>query len=940
MNKLPELYQILYDTRVPYDCLFFTETWLRSTTPSSLLDPKGEYMVFRKDRSDKAGGGVCAFVSKKLRCLECVQFNVTTDPEIICFDVLMRSDKYRFIVFYRCPKEGLLGRTEAETLCNALQSRIVDATTTFILADLNCPNVDWSLPVQCGSYIDRLFLNFMSSNGFKQCVTEPTRQNNILDLVFVNEPILMSDINVSTPFSSSDHNSVEFNLCIESGTRARNNPTSTSTYKMYLWSEGDYVSMCAYLREIKWADLLTVNFTADGIWTAFCDILDEAIELFVPSVTKTTERKARRRAYPKHIRVLLQRKRAIWSKCRRKQNDLDLKAKYSEISANCRLAIQQHEIMLEKRVIDSNSVGAFYRFVNAKSCNRTGVGPLLGTDGQPVVNDKDKADVLNSFFGSVCVTDDGSRPSVAAAVPSDTGKSISTVEFDICKILKAARRIKTKSKYSSGPDGYPVMLIKELINVLADPLSLYYNTFMSIGCLPRVWKAAVVVPAYKKGSSSDPSNYRPISQTSVFCKLMERVIVNEMSNYLMSVGVISKHQHGFITKRSTTTNLLETLNDWTLSIDNRLTQTAVYVDFARAFDSVPPDKLQIKLEAYGICGDLLSLIMDFLRDRTQVTKVGHELSNPVILTSGVVQGSCLGPLLFLIYINDLPEIFNSTATPKLYADDLKLYSTLNCFNDEITFRQNLDNLVAWSKTWQLSISIKKCQHFIIGGRRSKPTTAKAAFSLGGNVLPTPTLVNDLGILIDPGLTFSAHIDKITSNAFQRSYLIHKCFQSRDTDMLLKAFKTYVRPLVESNSPVWSPHLVKDIRKVESVQRRFTKKLPGLYDESYLNRLRTLRLERLDVRRLRFDILFVYKMLFGLVSLDFGMFFNLSPAENTRGHRYKLLLPSCNTDIRKYFFSVRIIKVWNELPASTDFGSLGRFINSISKVDLVSYCIDF
>ena len=198
------------------------------------------------------------------------------------------------------------------------------------------------------------------------------------------------------------------------------------------------------------------------------------------------------------------------------------------------------------------------------------------------------------------------------------------------------------------------MLIKKLINVLADPLSLYYNTFMSSGYVPQVWKTAVVAPAYKKGSSSDPANYRPISQTSVFCKLMERVIVGEMSNYLLSIGAISKHQHGFVAKRSTTTNLLETLNDWILSIDNRLTQTVVCVDFARAFDSVPPDKLQIKLEAYGICGDLLSLIMDFLRNRT---KVGYELSDPVILTSGVVQGSCLGPLLFLIYINDVTQIF-------------------------------------------------------------------------------------------------------------------------------------------------------------------------------------------------------------------------------------------------------------------------------------------
>ena len=150
-------------------------------------------------------------------------------------------------------------------------------------------------------------------------------------------------------------------------------------------------------------------------------------------------------------------------------------------------------------------------------------------------------------------------------------------------------------------------------------------------------------------------------------------------------------------------------------------------------------------------------------------------------------------------------------------------------------------------------------------------------------------------------------------------------------------KTYVRPLVEGNSPVWSPHMIKDIRKVESVQRRFTKKLPGLYNVPYLERIRKLKVERLDVRRLRFDILFVYEMLFGLVWLDFRMFFTLSPVDNTTGHCYKLLMPSSNTDIRKYLFSARIVKVWNELPASTDFSILRRFSNSIHKIDLARYC---
>ena len=222
---------------------------------------------------------------------------------------------------------------------------------------------------------------------------------------------------------------------------------------------------------------------------------------------------------------------------------------------------------------------------------------------------------------------------------------------------------------------------------------------------------------FKKGSSADPANYRPISQTSIFCKLMERVITAELSEYILSKGFITRYQHGFLAKHSTTTNLLDSLNDWTLAVENRLSQTIVYVDFARAFDTVSHEKLQLKLQACGVSGQLLSLILNFLRDRTQVTKVGCCTSQSVFLTSGVVQGSCLGPLLFLIFINDLVSVFNAKVTPKLYADDLKLYASLSCSNSIADFQENLDRLTEWAKVWQLPISVNKCCIMQVGSRQ-------------------------------------------------------------------------------------------------------------------------------------------------------------------------------------------------------------------------------
>ena len=753
-----------------------------------------------------------------------------------------------------------------------------------------------------------------------------------MDLVFCNEPILMSYIDVLPAFGCSDHNSVEFMISCEFTDRSDD---SGEICKIYLWSQGDYESMAVYLNQVRWSDLLTTNFTANDLWSVFCSVINGAIDLFVPYKFVSVRTGMKKRRYSKYIRKLINRKHAAWKHMKHYPDNANSKTKYNQISAECRSAVRRYECWLESKIIDRNDIGAFYRFVNSKSSCRSGVGTLIGPDGEVATRDKNKADLLNSYFASVCIVDDGFRPHTEL---TSEVSNISDVIFTEANVLKAARRIKSKSKLSGDPDGYPVILLHKLRSVLCGPLALFYNSFMSIGRIPDAWKNAIVTPVYKKGSSSDPANYRPISQTSIFCKLMERVITAELSEHLLSTGIITKRQHGFVAKRSTTTNLLDSLNDWTLSVENRLIETIVYVDFARAFDTVSHEKLQLKLQACGVGGQLLHLIMDFLRDRSQATKVGHDISHRVSLTSGVVQGSCLGPLLFLVYINDLVSIFNASVTPKLYADDLKLYACLSCSSSCAEFQQSLDLLTKWANTWQLTISVKKCCIMRVGSRQKLVDGPLHQFTLCNNVLEYVNVVNDLGVLVDPHLTFQPHIDKIILKAARRCYLIFKSFQSRDTELLIRAFTTYVRPLLEVNSQIWSPYLLKDIRRIEAVQRRFTKKLNGLHSFSYAERLAFTGLERLEERRIRADLVFVYKLLFGLTGLNASDYFTLSTTSITRGHPYKLSLTRCYTDTRKYFFSNRIVKIWNDLPIDTNFATIGSFRSAIDRFNLINYCV--
>ena len=306
---------------------------------------------------------------------------------------------------------------------------------------------------------------------------------------------------------------------------------------------------------------------------------------------------------------------------------------------------------------------------------------------------------------------------------------------------------------------------------------------------------------------------------------MEHIINAEIIHYLRTHNVISKQQHGFLSRKSTSTNLLETLNDWTLAMKDRKSVTAVYIDYCKAFDSVSIDKLLSKLFSYGIMGNLLQWIKSFLSNRTQQTRVGNALSTVELLTSGVVQGSVLGPHLFLLFIDDLCRILSKDkCVCKLYADDVKLYTVLQLREDCDSLQDELDALSTWSNAWQLRISYAKCSCMNVSQKENNSICQQ--LTLNGHVLRTTNEVKDLGVIIDNHLKFSTQIFNVVSKANARACLIHKCFLSRDVATLVRAFTTYVRRHLEYASIVWSPVYTKYIQRLESVQRRFTKKTAG------------------------------------------------------------------------------------------------------------------
>ena len=351
----------------------------------------------------------------------------------------------------------------------------------------------------------------------------------------------------------------------------------------------------------------------------------------------------------------------------------------------------------------------------------------------------------------------------------------------------------------------------------------------------------------------------------------------------------------------------------------------IYTDFSKAFDSVPHQRLLNKLWAYGIRGNLHTWISDFLSERRQRVVVGNEKSTWKPVTSGIPQGSVLGPILFTIFINDMPDAVDSFM--KLFADDSKLFRAIESLDDIITIQNDINNLMDWSIKWQLPLNISKCKNLHYG--KNNPNHS---YTMGGGNLQTDTTEKDVGVTFDPSLDFRIHIRNMISKANSRVGLIKRSFSKLNIQGFKILYKSLVRPILEYCSVIWYPLYQGDIDEIEKVQRRATKLVCSIKNLSYPERLKKLNIPTLIYRRKRTDMMQVYRIVHSVDKLDFEEFFERGD-DTTRGHSWKLKKPRANTRIRQNCFSHRIINTWNNELSEDAVNSpdLIAFKNALEKL---------
>ena len=371
-------------------------------------------------------------------------------------------------------------------------------------------------------------------------------------------------------------------------------------------------------------------------------------------------------------------------------------------------------------------------------------------------------------------------------------------------------------------------------------------------------------------------------------------------------------------------------------MQDRESVDAIYVDFSRAFDSVVHRKWLLKLESFGIHGLLLLWIAAFLANRLQCVVVENSQSDWMPVISGVPQGSVLGPVLFILFINDVCGSCNNDVSFSLFADDLKLYSTVHTGDQNSPLQQALNKLVDRADKWQLPININKTSVFHIG-----VSNVKTQYYYKGEPLYDCDTIRDLGVTTDTRLLYDSHIQNIVRQAYMRIGVLFKGFVSRDITLLRMAYITFIRPLVEYASNVWCPYKLKHVRAIEKIQRHFTRRIPMFRDYSYEERLARLNLETLELRRLRFDLVLYYKMFNDLGSFDVNCYFEFpTRTRQTRSDGGKPL-PKIRgkTKVLENHFFQRRIECWNSLPEFVRSAtSVKQFKENLTKVDLAEFLV--
>jgi len=845
----------------------------------------------------------------------------TLNSEIVCARLTLAKSSPMYIMAYYRPPDKAESVDGLETALADLYDMTKNNPKSCIIVagDFNVGEIQWdTLSVNPSSNRKGLcnkIIELLGDNHLHQLQREPTRENATLDLFCTDKPGLVKSI--QTIPGISDHDGI---IMVDLSLKAQiNKKTSRS---IPLWAKANW----DLLKEK--ASSLTSEFLIDcnsrdiyENWKLFEKYIKELMNM-IPS--KRTSTRYNLPWLTNEVKRKCRKKRRLYRKAKKSKAPKDW-AKFKVHQENTRKALRTAHWNFINNIfqegLETGNRNSFWSYIKAQQQDSVGVSPLRR--GRQLFSDSaSKARLLSEQFCSVFTVDTPSTADIKLCGPNYP--DIPELEIQVGGVRKLLEGLNPSK--AAGPDEIPARLLKNLAEELAPAITAIFMISMQQGALPDAWKEAWIAPVFKKGNRNDAANYRPVSLTCILCKSLEHILCTHIRKHLDHHGILTPANHGFRAKHSCESQLLITTHDILKQRDGGKQVDVAILDFSKAFDTVPHRRLLGKLRFYGITGTTLKWVEQFLIDRTQSVLCDGIRSGKEKVGSGVPQGTVLGPLLFLLHINELPSVVHPQTRCRLFADDCLLYRVINHFEDQLQLQKDLAALEQWSQSWGMSFNASKC-HVMTVCRSKSPQVF--IYHLCDTILKTVQQEKYLGVLLSADMSWSHHIKQITAKAQQKLGFLRRNLKGSPKECKSLAYISLVRSGLEYSSIIWDPHLKKDSDSLERVQRRAARWVTSSYDRytSVTQLLKDLDWDNLQERRKHQRLIFLYKILHEEVAVPPETIDIVLHNRPSRGNSntQKISRPRTNTSEFQNSFINRTIIDWNGLPNTVaQAGSVSSF----------------
>ena len=917
------------------DILALSETKLDDSIHPSLFHLTNFHTPFTKHRT-RHGGGVATYIrsnlpSSRLMTLETdgiewtwTRTKVKTDTFIICTLYMppnMTADK----------QDDFIDKlTDSVT-----QAQTFSPTAIIIIGDFNAGNIFLDMQThgrRTVTAFDTKLKDTLDGLNLTQIINTPTRITddtaNLLDLIVTDNTEIITDYGLLPSFSSIDHIPVTVTLNSDISDNSQ-----TQFKEIWDFNRLDADKLTRTLMDVDWNHVLDCDI--DSATEKFTSAILTAATTAIPKKTVRTRRNDKpwmtnelRRNIRKRDRLFKQAQRGQntrhntdeanktrWSKWRQQRNlvtALNKRLRNDYIETKARALIETKRDPFTYHKILKSLVGRQYH----KDI------PTLETDkGDLVTNEELKATMFNEHFVFQTNLDTDTLVLPLGEINDKRITELGQIQVTEQQVLKALNSL--DSHKSTGPDNVPTKLLKLIAILIYEPLTKLFNKSLQSGTFPKIWKEAFVTPIFKNsGSPSDVRQYRPISLLSCLSKILEKLVYSSIYSHLTENNLLSDRQSGYRAGHSTQLQLTYLTHNIYRYLDSGRDVTAIYLDISKYFDKIWHEGLLYKCKnEFFISGSLFSWLKSYLTDRTQRVRVGDAFSTTKMTKAGVPQGSVLGPLLALMYLDGLRH--NLTNEILLYADDTSIHASHTTEDIDVvqdSLQRDLDNIDGYAKQWAIQFNITKTVQQTFS-HKLHPTVPTLHFA--GQNIPTDTETHKhLGITFSTDLRFHNHVNNIIKKANIAMSPLYPIAKHIHRNILSLIYTTYVRPHLDYCDIVFDGHItVNDELRLERVQRRAARLVTGTPPRTSTDRLRQdLGWETLKTRRRLHKLHFFHK-LSSTVHQQPEYIKHILPQTritNTRrtlrNHTTLTLPPNKTTSFQRSFIPATT-RLWNTLPHS-------------------------